>query len=78
MTQYKCETCHTSFASQEEVAIHEEEFNYFCEQCGLCFPSELSHDLHEHEQHPKEYFEVNKLTPRSKQRAIQYLNQFYK
>ena len=70
----KCDACRELFESQELLNEHMEIFEYGCEDCELCFSSEFEHDVHEHAVHPTEYFTYNKVSPRTKQKAIRYLN----
>ena len=69
----KCEYCHFEFLSQDQLEAHEEKMIAACEECGLCFESEYLSDVHEHDKHTEEYFEVNSLTPTSKRRAYERL-----
>ena len=69
----KCEYCHFEFLSQDQLEAHAEKMIAACEECGLCFESEYLSDVHEHDKHTEEYFEVNSLTPTSKRRAYERL-----
>ena len=70
---FECSDCSKTFISQQDVDQHMEETTAVCDECGLCLMTEFENDIHEYEFHQEEYFKYNKLTPRSKQRAIQRL-----
>ena len=74
---YKCDTCHKTFTTQDQVDAHEDQFMYPCEDCNICFDDELEHDLHEHSLHTEEYFKYNSLTPRKKREAYERLRKLY-
>ena len=69
----KCDSCREVFECQDLLNKHIEKYEYACEDCRLCFSSEYEHDLHEHAEHPGDYFKYNKVSPRTKQKAIRYL-----
>ena len=69
----KCDSCCEVFESQDLLNEHIEKYEYTCEDCRLCFSSEYEHDVHEHTEHPSDYFKYNKVSPRTKQNAIRYL-----
>ena len=63
---FKCENCQLLFATPQLLDNHVQEYDYVCDECSLCFKGQYHYDLHEHAEHPEDYFKFNQVSPNTK------------
>ena len=69
----KCENCRELFGTSELLENHTLEYDYVCEECAMCFKGQYNYDLHEHLEHPEDYFKYNKVSPTTKMQLTRRL-----
>ena len=53
---FQCETCYTTFGTEDQFNDRDRAHNFCCDESYLCFTTQVMADLHELEYHPNTHY----------------------